>query len=349
MTASGGERTTEAAAGKSGRLEMVAAFTLAGMALFGFVLGEYDVPHDNPQGIIVIGAGALAGLVAGIAVGGRTGLRDRATGVAWDVVRLVLAYEMIRYGIPKLIGMQFYPQYWRIDQRSVDLTPGQLAWTFLGRNYWYQAFGGLIEVGSGVLVCFRRTTLLGACLMTTALLNVVLINYFYDVPVKLFASVYLLFDVALIAREWPRLRALFLAPVERIERGTWARWLYGLAITGAIAGATVKMVREGLEHRVFQREPLEGAWSIDERSGAVDPAWDRVYFEKDDVGFIRMGANRSRFEKRVTGSDLQLTIAGADHPHVVRGSFALDGQTLRFAGTCDDHPCTLRLRKEFPR
>src|SRR5207247_664814 len=99
--------------------------------------------------------------------------------------RLVLGYEMIRYGIAKLIGMQFYPQYFRLDMRAADMSPMALAWAFMGRSYWYQAFAGAIEVGSGVLVCFRRTTFVGACVMATALLNVVLINYSYGVPLRL--------------------------------------------------------------------------------------------------------------------------------------------------------------------
>jgi hypothetical protein len=194
--------------------------------------------------------------------------------------------------------------------------------------------------------------------MTTALLNVVLINYFYDVPVKLFASVYLLFDVALIARDGRRLWAFFLAPVERAPRGTWSRWLYGLVATLAIVAPAVKMLREGVEHRVFEREPLEGAWSVDERSGAADPAWDRMYFEKDDVGSIRVGGTRVRFHTQLDGNQLQLSIAGAAGggwrdplrmSHVARGTFVLEGQTLRFDGTCDDQPCAMKLTREFPR
>jgi len=325
------------------------AFALAGMALFGFVLDEYDVPHDNAQGLVVLVSGALVGAIAGVAIASRPSLRDRATGAAWDAVRLVLGYEMIRYGIPKLIGMQFYPLYWRLDQRTVDLSPGALAWAFLGRSYWYQAFGGLIEVASGVLVCFRRTTLLGACLMATALLNAVLINYFYDVPVKLFVSVYFLFDVALIARDWRRLRDLFLAPVQRSERAPWSRWVQGLCVSVAIVLPTAKMMREGMEHRAFEHEPLEGAWSIDERSGAADASWERMYFEKDDRGSIRTGKTRLPFVTQLAGSQLQLAVSGPDRRYDLRGSFAIDGPTLRIDGTCNDQPCAMKLTRVFPR
>jgi hypothetical protein len=330
------------------------------MAVFGFVLDEYDVPHDNPQGFIVLGSGTLAGLTLGAVLGLRAALRESTTRVAWDVVRFVLAYEMIRYGVPKLIGMQFYPQYFRWDRRVIDQTPMALAWEFLGRTYWYQAFGGLIEVGSGVLICFRRTTLLGACVMATALLNVVLIDYFYGMPVKLFASVYLLFDVALISRDWRRLCAFFVAPVQRTDRG---RWIYGLVVSLTIATPIVKMLREGMKHRVFEREPLEGAWRVDERSGAVPAGWDRLYFEKDDVGFIRVGAKLIPFQKQVEGTRLRLAVAGVDDlhndlraiagtsgfPHTVDGAIVLESQVLRFDGTCDGQPCAMKAALEFPR
>lgn len=204
--------------------------------------------------------------------------------------------------------------------------------------------------------------------MTTALLNVVLINYFYGVPVKLFASVYLLFNLALIARDWRRLWAFFLAPVERIDRGTWGRWWYRLVVAFTIIAPTVKMLREGVEHRVFAREPLEGIWSVDERSGGAAAGLDRIYFEKDDVGFVRVGGRLLAFQKQLDGNQLRLFLAGSDDlshdgwtlrnvadadavrfPHALRGAIAIEGQTLHFDGTCDDQPCAMKLTREFPR
>jgi hypothetical protein len=188
---------------------------LAGLSLFGFVLDEIDVPHDNLEGVVTLSAGALVGLVAG-AVALRTSEVPRFSRVrviAWGVVRYVLAFEMVRYGLAKVVGMQFYPQYWTLDRRVVDLHPMSLVWAFFGRSYGYQLAGGIIELGSAVLLCFRRTTLLGACLLATALANVVLVDVFYDVYVKLFASLYLLLDVSLIARDAPRLWAAFFPAV----------------------------------------------------------------------------------------------------------------------------------------
>jgi hypothetical protein len=343
---------------KRDALRRLGASALAGMALFGFVLDEYDAPHDNAQGFIVLGVGAMAGCIVGALFGVRPLLRESVTRVAWDAVRFVLAYEMVRYGVAKLIGMQFYPQYFRWDRRVVEQSPMALAWAFMGRTYGYQAFGGLIEVASGALVCFRRTTLLGACLMTAALLNVALIDFFYNVPVKLFASLYLLLSVALVSRDSRRLWAFFLLPANRATGGARGRWVYGIVIACSIVAPAVKTVREGMKHRVFEREPLEGAWSVEERSGDAPERWDRLYFEKDDRGFLRMGGKGGKlvpFRKQLDGNELRLSVGGAtaapsaNAPSLdVRGVIAVDGRTLRFDGTCDGQPCSVKMTREFP-
>jgi hypothetical protein len=41
--------------------------------------------------------------------------------VAWTVIRYFVAFEMMRYGTAKLVGMQFYPRYYRLDSRVIDL------------------------------------------------------------------------------------------------------------------------------------------------------------------------------------------------------------------------------------
>ena len=62
-----------------------------------------------------------------------------------------------------------------------------LAWTFLGFSKGYNLFMGVAELMAGLLL-FRRTVAIGAIitLMTTA--NVMAVNYFYDVPVKIVST-----------------------------------------------------------------------------------------------------------------------------------------------------------------
>ncbi len=69
-----------------------------------------------------------------------------------------------------------------------DLSPMRLAWLFIGYSVPYEIFGGLLETVSGLLLSFRRTQLLGSLMTLATIGNVVMINFCYDIPVKLFSS-----------------------------------------------------------------------------------------------------------------------------------------------------------------
>jgi hypothetical protein len=275
--------------------------------------------------------------------------------VAWDVVRFFLAFEMVRYGMAKIVGAQFYPQYWKLDMRPVDME--SLAWVFFGRTYGYQAIGGVIEVGSAILVCFRRTTLLGACIMATALTQVVLVNYFYDVPVKLFASVYLAMDVCLIARDAPRLREVFLRPSQgALGGGRTARVIGAVVVALVLAVPAAESVHEAVRFGVFHLEPLEGAWTVDRRAGLDDllpeapGPWDRVYFEKGGFGFVRVGRNRMRFQARVDEGARTVRLSGFDGHEglVLDGTFEVEGRQLHLEGSRGGSPFAIDMTREIP-
>ena len=329
------------------------------MALFGLVLDEFDVPHDNLQTLSLLGAGALAGLVASAVVAryaNETKGGEVATRWAWDTVRLILGFEMVRYGMAKVVGMQFYPQYWRLDQRTLDMQPMALAWAFFGRTYGYQAIGGIVKVVSGVLVCFRRTTLLGACLMATALINVVLVNFFYDVPVKLFASLYLTMDLALIARDGPRLWAVFLRRSDDGPGARWKRSVGGVIVALAITLPAAEILHEAAIHRMFHTELLEGVWDVGQHEGLdgllpeAPGAWDRVYFEKDEVGFIRVGEKRILFHVDLNEAQRRLALTFGDRTSALEGTFAFrEADRLRFEGSRDGKPFSIDLKRLFPR
>ena len=333
-------------------------FPLAGLALFGLVLDEIDVPHDNLEGIVTLCAGALAGLVAGaLALRFSSAPRlARLAAIAWDAVRYVLAFEMVRYGLAKVVGMQFYPQYWTLDRRVVNMHPMSLVWAFFGRSYGYQLAGGIVELGSAVLLCFRRTTLLGACLLATALTNVVLVNVFYDVYVKLMASLYLVLDVSLIARDAPRLWAAFFPTVERRADADRGRVLGGVLVALVLGVPASEILRDAVRHGVFHRDLLEGAWTVESRAGLDDffpgdpGPWDEVYFEKERAGSIRIGTKRIRFEAAVNEAAHTLTLAKwarAPSPPLA-GTFELHGKELRFTGDRGGAPFVLTMKQDYP-
>lgn len=124
-------------------------------------------------------------------------------------VRFYVGLMLINYGMVKVIKMQFpYPGFYRLTQTFGEASPMGLAWTFLGFSKGYNLFMGIAELAA-VLLLFRRTLTFGAVitLMTTA--NVMAVNYFYDVPVKILSTALFVMTAFLLARDAERLARFF--------------------------------------------------------------------------------------------------------------------------------------------
>ncbi len=136
---------------------------------------------------------------------------DRAA--RWLAVgcRYYLALVLLSYGLVKVIPTQFsLPTLQRLVQSFGDASPMGMVWTFMGLSPAYTIFSGLAETLGGLLLAFRPTRTLGALVAAGVMTNVVALNFFYDVPVKLFSSHLLAMAIALSLLEARRLVAFFL-------------------------------------------------------------------------------------------------------------------------------------------
>ena len=62
-----------------------------------------------------------------------------------------------------------------------QFSPMGVLWSFMGMSRAYTVFSGIVEITGCVLLVFRRTTMLGAMVSAVALLNVVVLNFSYDI------------------------------------------------------------------------------------------------------------------------------------------------------------------------
>lgn len=121
-------------------------------------------------------------------------------------VRYILASAMLSYGFAKVIKTQFpFPNLERLSQPVGDLSPMGLLWTFMGYSPGYNLFTGGAEVLGGLLLLLRRTTTLGALVVIGVMSNVVALNFFYDVPVKLYSTLLVSLAVFLLLPDLRRL------------------------------------------------------------------------------------------------------------------------------------------------
>lgn len=128
-----------------------------------------------------------------------------------EVVRIVLAIVMFHYGIIKLFLLQ-------MPANSIDqlLTPlgffnrQELMWAFIGTSKGFQFFLGLSECIAGVLLLFRKTSLLGILCSFTITINVCIMNFSYDVPARMLACLLMTMIVFLVTPYIKILYAFFI-------------------------------------------------------------------------------------------------------------------------------------------
>jgi uncharacterized membrane protein YphA (DoxX/SURF4 family) len=122
------------------------------------------------------------------------------------LVRYTLAFTLLGYGFAKIFPLQFRPpNLQRLIEPYGDFSPMGALWRFMGASVPYIIFAGAAEATAGLLLLFRRTTTLGSLVAFGVLLNVMVLNYCYDVPVKLYSTNLVLMAVWLASGDFRRL------------------------------------------------------------------------------------------------------------------------------------------------
>jgi hypothetical protein len=195
-------------------------------------------------------AGFRAYVITALAVAGAGALiwtvldrrrREYRRVYAWLRVylRYMLAALLLPYGMAKLVPAQFpTPSLVQLITPLGEFTRMRLLWLSIAAAPAYQIFTGACEVSGALLLLSRRTTTLGALILTASLSNVLVLNLAYGIGVQLNVSVYLLMAVVLLAPEARKLMdVLFRTPTGPTEKSVWrvtavAKWLVVMWMIG---------------------------------------------------------------------------------------------------------------------
>ncbi|KAA9339567.1 hypothetical protein F0P96_02845 [Hymenobacter busanensis] len=277
---------------------------------------------DTPAEWAAVRVGIIWGLVTGVAlVAGQVVRRQRwvVPDVVLDVVALFLSLTLLKYGFVKVLGTQF-PRLWaNLDTPPAELTPMRVAWQFFGYSAAYQQFLGWGEVLPGVLLLFRRTRTLGAFIAAVVMLNVFLVNIFFDVCVKIGSGSYLFFALLLLSQDADRMWQFFVAhrptalrtlPATAARFGKRGRVLYrglGVLLTLGVIGLTAQDLQGIREYAASQKSvfPYTGVWETIQAARWTDGRWQplapadsayptRAYFQAAQA-VLRNAARRDRF------------------------------------------------------
>jgi len=201
----------------------------------------------------------------------------------WIAMRFVLAGAMFGYGINKIFGLQFpAPGMQRLLQDYGDSSPMGLMWTFMGASPPYTMFAGWMETIGGLLLCFRRTQLLGALWTAGVMTNVFVLNMCYDIPVKIYSFQLLAAALVIAAPDMSRLVRMFLLnrPAPRADlRGPWTRrWMRRTAL-----GVKVAWLATTLPMMFWQMSEMRYTYGALAPKGELDGTWEVLEFRRDGV------------------------------------------------------------------
>lgn len=122
-----------------------------------------------------------------------------------------LALQLLKYGADKILKNQFYtPEPNTLFTPMGQLEKDILYWSTMGTSYSYSVFLGSLEILAAVFILMKRTRLMGLLLSLGILVNVVAVNFSFDISVKLFALFLLFLNIYLLHPFGSRLYQLLL-------------------------------------------------------------------------------------------------------------------------------------------
>jgi hypothetical protein len=114
-------------------------------------------------------------------------------------LRYILAITIIGYGVDKVIPVQMpWPTSAAMLSNYGEQSRFLVLWRFMGMSPGYMILSGSLEVIAGLLLFNRRTLLVGYLLLMAILVNVVALNWFYNIPVKMYSAQLLVYNLYLL-------------------------------------------------------------------------------------------------------------------------------------------------------
>jgi hypothetical protein len=101
-------------------------------------------------------------------------------GFIYGLIRYSVAFNLARFGWAKVFGLQFNVPDSIASQPINQLSGEWLTWFYFGYSPTFGLIVAAIQIGGGLLLLFRRTLLLGSVILFSFMLNLTLINIFYQ-------------------------------------------------------------------------------------------------------------------------------------------------------------------------
>ena len=110
-----------------------------------------------------------------------------------------LSLQLLKYGCHKLFKAQFYlPEPNILYTPFGNLDKDILYWSTMGVSHSYNVFMGMLEIIPALLLMHKKTRILGLLITLPVFINVVAINFSFDISVKLYSLFLLVLTIVLL-------------------------------------------------------------------------------------------------------------------------------------------------------
>lgn len=272
---------------------------------------------DNYQGFFFLGVIALSLLLAIIFTiywnkKEKKQVYKSAMIHAWfrGILRYWLAFQISTYGFAKILGTQFGTAFYRDDTPVSQLSGFELTWNYFAHSYILAVIIALLQIGGSLLLLFRRTTLLGVAILLPVMLNIVLINVFYQIGNGAFINS-VLFSLGLLYLlflRWNDLKSVFLRKTVNLPDIYFPVWK-NIARVLVFVIPFFYVYYLSIHYGNPSDKSYVGKWKIDKLSRNNIPlaedgwlkdstVWKNIYIE--EIGYAAFSPNPYIFDKRST-------------------------------------------------
>jgi hypothetical protein len=127
-------------------------------------------------------------------------------------IRYGIAFDLAMFGFQKIFRLQFITPLGMLDEPFSSFSSQWLTWSYFGHSYGFACVIGASQILGSMLLVINRTRLLAVIILLPVLLNIIFIDYFYelDFGVLVHALILLAGLLSLLMLDYDRLVDFFL-------------------------------------------------------------------------------------------------------------------------------------------
>lgn len=203
------------------------------------------------------------------------------------IIAFYVAYEISVYGASKIMKTQLQAPHFVLETPMSELSGFWQTWAYFGYSQTLALIVGSIQVGGSILLLFRKTRLIAAFILLPVMMQINLINHFYDIsPLAYYNAIhYTAILIFFMLLDFDKLKVAFLSHRETMSL-SWKMLALNMARI-AVIGAAFYYIHYWKD--TFQvKTKLNGVWQVESLTqnqrtfiptASQDSVWSKIYFE----------------------------------------------------------------------